>query len=102
MHALEREEELLRRAVSRGDFDAVALSAARYAKLVEAGLQKLSPAEAQARLRRACSVLDWGRRNLRAARARIAEKLDRLQGISYYRAAIPVPEIPVHTWNIDA
>ena len=102
MHPLDKEEEALRRAVSRNDFRTAALSARRYARLVAAGLPDLSPADREARLRRACSLLDWGRRNLLATRTRLAQKVNRLQGVSRYHAAIPVPPTPVHTWTIQA
>lgn len=102
MQTLDGEEEALRHALSRNDFNAAALSARRYAKLVESGLGDLSPADAEALVRRACSLLDWARSSLRAARTRIAQKLFRLQGLSRYHAAIPVPSTETHTWKIEA
>jgi len=102
MQTLDREEEALRRAVGRNDFTGAALSARRYTNLVESGLRDLAPADAEARVRQARSLLEWARRNLRAARTRISQKLVQLQGISRYHAAIPMPPAPIHTWKIDA
>ena len=102
MQTLDGEEEALRRAVSRNDFAAAALSAGRYAKLVESALPDLTPKDAEARVRHACSLLDWAWRNLRAARTRIGRKLIQLQGVSQYHAAIPAPPTATHSWKIDA
>ena len=105
MDRLAREEEVLRRAVSRHDFDVAALSARRYARLA-AGLHGSSRPDAETLLRHACETLDWGRRTLQAARAHIAEDLVQLRTascvVSSYGAAIPAPVAPVHTWKMEA
>ena len=102
MQTLDREEEILRRAVGRDDFTSAALSARRYTSMVASELKRLPAADAELRVRRACSLLDWARQNLHAARARIAGKLVQLQRLSHYQAAIPVPAAAIHTWKMDA
>jgi hypothetical protein len=102
MQPFDTEEEALRRAVDRDDFPGAEISARRYTSLLESGLKNLPPAEAEARVRQACSLLDWARHNLHAARARIEGKLGQLEKLSHYHAAIPGAGAAVHTWKIDA
>ena len=84
MQTLHAAEEELRRAVDCEDFIAAAESAGRYTKLVEMCLKDLPPSASEARLHAACSLLDWARRNLHAARGRITADLARLQRLSDY------------------
>ncbi len=92
MSAIAREAAHLRRSVEHEDFAAVEASLARYAGLLEAepSLESLSEAS---------ELIEWARRNLCAARTRIAEQRDRLRGVAQYcGSASPA----AHLLHIDA
>jgi hypothetical protein len=75
---LDREAAILRRMVEREDFAGIHRSLERYIELLDA---EKSPANlAQAR-----DLIEWARRSLRAAHARLAGTRDRLQRLAQYR-----------------
>jgi hypothetical protein len=88
MIAPDQEAELLRDAVARGDFAAAENAAVRYTNLLRPLVTTLPRAEAVSRLRAACDLLEWSRRNLCTARARIVEEVRRLDRLSQYHALL--------------
>ena len=80
MTDLNREAAFLRHMVEREDFAAVQRSLDRYVTLVEE--ERSLPALAQAR-----DLIEWARRSLCAARSRLSQDRDRLQGVAQYREA---------------
>lgn len=93
------EEEKLRRAVKSGDFAGAESSARRYTCALEASLAQLRPVQAARRLRDACELMEWARRNLCAARSRLSDELRRVQRLAAYGRA--AQSAAVHTWKID-
>lgn len=94
------EEEALRRAVLSSDFARAESSARRYTAALKSLLAQLAPAQAERRLRDACQLMEWARRCLCAARARLSDELQRVQRLAAYRRVAQVGA--VHTWRIDA
>jgi hypothetical protein len=74
----------LRDAAGRGDFFRAEAALKLYADLLGPLLADLSPAEAKKRLQDACELIEWSRRNLCAARARVADEIRRLDSINEY------------------
>lgn len=99
MTSILMEEEALRRAVQTGDFAEAERSARRYTGALKAVLPQLLPAQAQERLGEACRLVEWARRCLCAARARLNGELRRVRSLSAYRQA--AAKNAVHTWRID-
>jgi hypothetical protein len=92
-----QEAEALRGAVARGDFATAQEVADRYASLIRTLVAGLPPTEAARHLRAACDLLQWSRRNLCAARARLAEEIRRLDRISQYHARLAAAcEVNIH------
>ena len=60
----------------------------RFASLLQSLLPDLAPAEAERRLRQACELIEWARRNLCAARGRIAEEILRLETLRIYHSRL--------------
>jgi len=79
---LDQEGQALRRAVSHRDFAAAEKSAIRYRALID----QLPPAARGASLPGACQLFSWAGRNMRIARARIADNLRRTQVAARYLA----------------
>ena len=95
---LDRELELLRKCVTRQDFAAVEAAARRCARVLEAGLSGLPPAEAEARLRDLLHGLEAARRAVLVSRARLAEQLAHLRP----RASYGDNPQAIHTFRMDA
>jgi len=93
------EEETLRRAVHSNDFAEAERLARLYTRSLETALPQLPQAQAESRLRDACKLMEWARRCLCAARARLNDELRRVQRLSIYRQ--PGSQETVHTWRID-
>ena len=89
--------ESLRAAAASGDFATAGNAAHLYVGALEATLPRLPPAQAAAVFRDACATLEWSRRCLCAARARLADELRRAQSASAYRGT---PKGAVHTWKM--
>jgi hypothetical protein len=85
------EADDLKRLVEREDFDRIPAALARYARIIEAGKSEARAGEAQA-------LLEWARRSLQAARARMSAESDRLRRASRYREPLPVP---CHTFEVE-
>lgn len=83
--AIEEQAKILRRAVDACDFATAENGVRRYAELIA----QLPPAEALPHLEDACRLIDWARRSLSAARAR-------LQCVHEYSGEPPVP-----SWRVD-
>lgn len=84
----EAEAQVLRDAVTGGDFTAAQNAARRLTSLVADAVSGLPPAESARRLRQACDLLAWSRRNLCAARARLAGEIRHLEGLRQYHARL--------------
>ena len=97
---IEWEAGNLRHRVALGDFAGAEASARCYCDLVAHEIRGLPRAEAEDCLHRSAELLEWARRNLCAARTRIALQLGRLGRASLYRAA--KPRRATHTWKIEA
>jgi hypothetical protein len=99
MTTLDKEAQILRRLVAANDFAGVQACAARYGKLLRGHVAALPPAQAPGRLREACALLEWARRTLCAARAGMADDLQRLHHLTAYHAtARPAYG---HTWRVE-
>ncbi|SPE43460.1 hypothetical protein SBA3_920005 [Candidatus Sulfopaludibacter sp. SbA3] len=96
---VDAEEAALRRAVQCGDFAAAENCGRRYTSALEAMLAHLAPVQAEVRLRDACELMEWARRCLCAARARLSDELRCLRRVSVYRQTARPGA--VHTWRID-
>ncbi len=92
------EAEALRAAAERGDFAAAENAARRFTGLLHPLLAELPPKEAEARLLQACELIDWARRNLLAARSRIAGELRHLDRLRHYHSQLSPT---VHTFRMD-
>lgn len=88
MSEAHREAAVLRRLVAKEDFTGAQQSMARYARLVEADMRSVGEAR---------DLLDWAARNLRAARARLAGQMEKLQAVSRYKFATISPVSTLHT-----
>jgi hypothetical protein len=97
---IEWEAANLRHHVALGDFGRAQASARLYAGLVAAEMRQVPRARAQQCLRTACELLEWARRNLCAARARLGGQLRQCAGALRYQPANP-PRV-THTWKIHA
>ena len=84
MRAMDTEAEVLRDAAARGDFAAAEKAVVRFAERVRSQAADLAPAEAASRLREACDLIEWSRRNLCAARARLEQDTHRLECVRRY------------------
>ena len=85
-----KEAEALRNAVVCGDFAGSKLAAQRFASLLAELAGNLPPAEAARQLQSGCELLEWSRRNLCAARARLAAELRRLDSLSQYHDCLAI------------
>lgn len=96
---LEWEAASLRHHVALANFAEAEAAAHRYAEAAARRMRALPPTDAAETLRQSCDLLEWGRRNLCAARARLAGQLHRLHTASRYA---PEHHPPAHTWKIEA
>ena len=96
---LECEAAALRAAAAHEDFGAAALSTARYCRALEAALRGLPPPEAAARVAEAQHLLEWARRHLCAARARLGLRLRAAERAAQYEAGTRAPAC---TWRLEA
>ncbi len=74
----------LRGAAGRGDFLSADAALKRYVDRLGPLLADLPQAQAANRLQDACETIEWSRRNLCAARARVADEIRRLDSIGEY------------------
>jgi hypothetical protein len=74
----------LRDAAARGDFLGAQAALKHYVDRLGPLLAGLPPAQAANRLLDACELIEWSRRNLCAARARVADEIRRLDSIGEY------------------
>jgi hypothetical protein len=90
--------EALRGAVARQDFAAAQSAARNYVRTLEALLPALDTEQRKARLREGMRLIEWSRRMLLAARARVAGERARLSVRARYAMA---PQAPVNRrrWN---
>jgi hypothetical protein len=95
---LDREAEALRQAVDRADFDGASAAVERYVQLLTAALPQMPRTTAAEQVRSAGERIEWARRNICAARARLGEKFRGLECALRYRS--PAPDA-VHTWRMD-
>ena len=84
----EAEAEALRAAAARGDFTDAQGAAERLTSLLREALAGLPPLEAEQRLRQACQVMAFARRNLCDARQRVAAEMSRLEALGQYHARL--------------
>lgn len=82
----EAEAEALRDAAARGDFAGAQGAAERLTMLLPEALAGLPRLEAEQRLRQACQVMAFARRNLCDARQRVAAEMSRLAALGQYHA----------------
>lgn len=82
------EAQALRQAVVGSDFAGARQAALRFGSLLENAVHGLPPAESARRLRDACDLLAWSRRNLCASRARLADQIRHLEGLRQYQARL--------------
>ena len=81
---MDSEAEVLRDAAARGDFAAAGEAVVRFAERVRSRAADLPAAEAASQLRQGCELIEWSRRNLCAARARIEQDTHRLECLVRY------------------
>lgn len=89
----------LRRAVTREAYDEVQAAIADYRREVEVALAAREPGQPPPVeiVREAMDLTKWALRVVRAARARISDKLDQVSAVLHYRAAAPRPP----TWKLE-
>jgi hypothetical protein len=92
MMAVDAEAQTLQDAAARGDFAAAAEAAVRFTGFVRAMLPGLPAGEAERRLGQACELVDGSRRQLRAARVRLAEEVGRLENLRCYHERLSAAE----------
>jgi hypothetical protein len=88
LRTFEAEAEALRAAAARGDFTGAQGAAERLTSLLPRVLAALPPLEAEQRLRQACEVIAFARRNLCDARQRVAAEISRLDALGQYHARL--------------
>ena|SRR5271157_475280 len=98
MMPVDAEALALRDAAARGDFAAAENAAMRFTGLLQSLLAELPPAEAAGRLRQACELMEWARRHLCVARARVAGEIRRLENLRHYHAQLSAA---VHTFKVE-
>ena len=86
--AFEAEAEALRAAAAHGDFTGAQGAAERLTSMLPGLLAALPPLEAEQRLRQACEVMAFARRNLCEARERVAGEMSRLEALGRYHARL--------------
>jgi hypothetical protein len=96
---IELEGLRLHTAVLRGDFTQAAQSVNRYCQAVSRAAPTASRPEVADLARQSAELLEWARRNLRAQRARLANRLGDIQRLQHYREA---SRKEVHTWTLRA
>jgi len=82
----------LTQATVRGDFGGVQRAVKQFSKLLVRAAAAVPSAEALRRLDDACSLIEWSRRNLCAARAHVVEEIRRLDSICQYHQRLAVTQ----------
>jgi|SRR5579862_9470193 hypothetical protein len=77
----------------RSNFDAVPPAVQSYADALGALLPRLAPPERLRRLEDATALIEWSRRNLCAARARLADEIRRLDSVHRFHQTLAANEI---------
>jgi hypothetical protein len=87
-HFLEADAEAqrLRHLVDRRDFMGAQRSVERYVNLIDAAIPLTDVGEASRRVKEACDLIDWARRNLRAAQARLSDEMRGVQRVARYQS----------------
>lgn len=88
MTTFEAEAEALRAAAARGDFTGAQEAAERLTCLLPELLAALPRPDAEQRLRQACEVMAFARRNLCDARQRVAGEISRPDALGQYHARL--------------
>lgn len=81
---IEWEAGNLRHCVTVADFAGAEAAAARYMAQVGRTISDIPPDLARTTIHDACALLEWARRNMCAARASLATRLDALNRLAAY------------------
>jgi hypothetical protein len=85
--------------VARQDFSGAQSVAGRIGELLRSGMTEKPSAEAAELIREGISTIEGARRKICAMRARMAERLRRLERTAHYAAR---PRPTAHTWSMEA
>ena len=92
------EARTLRHLVDRQDFAGAQRSVERYVKLIDAALPLMHAGQAAQQLMAARDLVDWARRNLRAAQTRLSDEMRCVQRLSRYKSGVSAAS---NTFHLD-